>query len=435
MTTQYSPNLDWSPVESFGGGFGGGGYGFSGGGFGARTNDPIPVDTDAVRVGVKRLETTEEALENAHSALSTLRDHGDTESEAIEKIEGKIGQVIDKVNKVAMRYDATGKALLTYVVKVEKLQADAVAALEKARAAQQEYRNAQSAADNARPNMGDWMRDPEQYNVDMHQANAHQESANAAEADRRAAAATVQALVAEYQQAASDCREAIEDAIDDGLNDSFWDKVSGFVGDIVGAAISVAKKVINWIKENWEAILDWVAIILTVVGFILIFTGVGAPLGAALMTAGRVLAAALAIKSLAKGIFKLVKSGGKDGWGDLFGAAVGFFGGRALGKGLKALGGSGVGKWAIAFASRQGQGLATKFGQGVVKGPLTTAGSKFASHVGNRLGAASLLWGKNGVPTFNKAVDDLKSAAAGAGWTVAQGSTHVDDLVRRLVRG
>lgn len=273
-----------------------------------------------------------DAIQSASAALKAVGEGSDSMiSVAVNEVRGKAKKGGEDIGEAESRYRTTAQALLTYAGALDDAQA-------KAREARGEYESAKgshAAAEAKATEFDDKAQLPgAEQAADAKSASTWGNQASALAGDMGAAQSKYNDAVADKEKAGNTAADAISKVIsDDGISDSWWDKLVDFC----------------------EKIGDWVAIAALLLAWV---PGLGQILLA--------LAAIISIIKLIDSLMKFAK--GEMTLGEVIGAAVGvvlsIVGGKALMvalKGLKTLqAGSKVSKAAAKLASRTDAGQKTK---------------------------------------------------------------------------
>ena len=280
---------------------------------------PLDGDVSVIRSRAQGLTSAASAMGTAASQLANIQDYAGYSSGALKAVGDKVGDLREMVLKAQIRYNGAGRALSDYAEALHDAQVKAQEAIATHDGLQGALASAEARADDTRVGPFDFTATDEeradhsiaeaQLEDLRSQAGAAESKYHEAEGDRdRAAETAIKAI------------EAANDASD--LDDSWWDKVSGWVNSLPWKEILATIKVVA----------DFVALLTTVVGLVLMFTPL-APLGAALLAVGRI----AALVSLAVTVFQVVR--GEASWGE---AAIGvlLLATGGIGKLLKGTGGA-----------------------------------------------------------------------------------------------
>jgi hypothetical protein len=232
---------DWSPVAA---------------------GDPVPGDVADARDLARRYARTAEAIRTAGQRLRQL--HAAGRSQALDAFREVTGDTASKIEKAEGRYQVTADALGGWADDLEGVQAEADAALGRAKDAEIDRhrydQQAQAATDDAEKKRLERLRDDAQGRVD---------------AERR----RVEGCHDTWNDAGNRRAGQIKDIIDhDDVKDSFWDNLSGVLSAIaniagaIAAIAGVAALLVGWIPVIGQAlagILGTVALIATAVSLVL----------------------------------------------------------------------------------------------------------------------------------------------------------------------
>jgi hypothetical protein len=344
-----------------------------------------------------------DAIQSASAALKAVGEGSDNMlSAAVNEVRGKAKKGADDVGQAESRYRTTAQALLTYADALEAAQDKAKEARSDHETAAGSHAAAQAKADEfedkAKVPGADQAADSKSATTWSTQATNLATSMGAAETKYNEA-------VADKEKAGNTAADAIEKVIsDDGVSDSWWDKLVDFC----------------------EKIGDWVAIAALLLSWVPIL--------------GQVLLAVAAIISIIKLIDSLIKfANGEMTLGEVVAAAIGvvlsIVGGKAIMvalKGLKALSnGAKAAKIASKVAKRVDAGKNGKKTQ-TLKKELKNARKKHNKSVAKFKDSLKndMKISKNDVKdelkeTFTKPFTDLKDAF--------KNPAQLDDALKTLV--
>ena len=287
----------------------------------------IPADVHAnpqqVGVAASELSATGEALRDAARRLRTLANNDLTVSLAVDEVRERARETVTTVDKVAGRYEDAGAALATYRSKLD----DALGRLRAARA------KIDSNNDESR-----WQRH-RRWELERELQRGTIDPDGSAELVRLTRTTNqFENSSATQQSYASNAREDIRTAalvaagaLDDaaetaGLNDGFWDAVSGafqaayeWSQENLGPILEIIRDVLKVLKS----ILDVICLIVTILS---IFIPILAPLAAALTAVSLILGGLILLCSLC--LFAL----GRLSAGQLLGDAIDFAAGLITAK-------------------------------------------------------------------------------------------------------
>ncbi len=237
---------------------------------------PLEGDVSTIRSRATKLTTAATAMGSAATQLEHIKSYSGYSSGALKAVGDKVGDLKQMVLNAQRRYDGAGDALTTYAGALDEAHAKADEAISEHRGLEGSLATAESRADSTRTNPFD-LGTTDQERTDHRNAVNHlhdlQHQADAAETkyehakDDRDRAATVAIHAIENANEASD------------LDDSWWDKAKGWVAKLP------LKEILAKIKQ----IAEWVSVIATLVGVVLLFTPF-APFGALLISVGRIAA-------------------------------------------------------------------------------------------------------------------------------------------------
>lgn len=214
-----------------------------------------------------------EAVRTTISNLRTVTSGINTRSDAVDAFVEIADKVRANLIEVEERYDTITEQLSIYANALSDLKSRAF--------------TIQSLARNAEEAIGDknWVYWREKDELDLMLYDDPARPAQQRYVDRldreldelRASVGTanddLDALLDEWRRVADGCADKLKGVIEGSdLNDGFWDKLADWMENVL---------------PDLEFWLDIIAIVLTVVAFVLVFTGVGAPLAAALFMVAR----------------------------------------------------------------------------------------------------------------------------------------------------
>lgn len=314
------PCYDWTPV----------GY----------LQHPIPGDSDAVLQGVREFRTTAGHLRDAARGLSTLEAADQTESEALDTLDDDMRHVIAVLYQALDRYEDAADALASYAPALLRAQQQAEQALQAATQSRQQYEQAARSANDMRWQIMTTI-DPDQRRELLQSYHHARARASDAQADYIGAEDRIQDAIHDAKVAGDHAADRLQSSINNkDLNDSLVDVLKELGGQVLAFFDSAGKLIADLVKKVldldllWD-VLNWASLALTVVGAVLMFTPL-APVGAALLLAGRIVGAVTIVKSLYdlhKGFVKGSQTGDfSDFWLEGGLMLVGLVGGKGIGK-------------------------------------------------------------------------------------------------------
>src|SRR5215472_14051639 len=207
--------------------------------------DPVPGDPQRISEEAAHLASTAQEIQGQVARLRAIASgHSVEKGLHVDKLKSASSDVADNLDKVVGRYQKTSAALSAWVPELDYAQSQSL----KARA------QAQDAAARQRANQP--IVRPSNYQPtpqDTQQDQARASALNTANSDLAAARAMLDAATSYRDQKGSDTRNKIENAINDGVHDSWWDKFKGFIGQYS-----------SWIA-NICTVLEVLALILAIV--------------------------------------------------------------------------------------------------------------------------------------------------------------------------
>jgi hypothetical protein len=192
---------DWSPLAS---------------------SDPVPGDPQRISQETAHLASVAQEISGQVARLRAIASGQSVEKGLhVEKLKSASADVAGSLDKVVGRYRKTSAALAGWVPELEYAQSQSLKALAAA----------QDAAGRQRANQP--ITRPSGYQETPADKQADQTRASAlsqADADLAAARRMLDAASSYRDQKGSDTRNKIENAIHDGVADSWWDRFKGFIG-------------------------------------------------------------------------------------------------------------------------------------------------------------------------------------------------------------
>jgi hypothetical protein len=296
--------------------------------------DPTPGDPVLVLSGGQEYLEVAGSIDNAASAMSRLDVEG-TVSQAVDALMATKEDTIGEIRKAHGRYVAAGEALVGYASALERVQSETLAALDKAR-------DAQDAAQAASGSKDRWQDLADSAKDETDKAE-YEQKARQADGEADQAAGAISSAKSSIESAVSDRNRAAEHAIDrieeitgsDDLNDGWWEdwgsKLVAAIADIadmistIAGILAIIVAFIPIVGTALAGVLIVIAAVAAIVSAVanitLAATGERSWAEAGLAIAGAALsliglgAAAKAATGLAKGITKgAFKQGMKKGW-------------------------------------------------------------------------------------------------------------------------
>jgi hypothetical protein len=280
-------------------------------------SDPTPGDPVLVLSGGQEYQEVARSIDNAASAMSRLDVDG-TISQAVDSLMEAKEDTIGEIRKAHTRYVAAGDALVGYASALERVQSETLAALERAR-------DAQDAAQAASGSKDRWQELADSAK-DETEKQEYQQKADQAGGDAEAAQSTISSAQGTIESAVSDRNRAADHAVDqieeitssDDLNDGWWD---------------------NWGSKLVAAIADIADMISTIAGILAIVVAFIPIVGTALAGVLLVIAAVAAIVSAVANL--TLAATGERSWAEagiaIAGAALSLIGLGAAAKAIKGL--------------------------------------------------------------------------------------------------
>ncbi|MFE7404991.1 polymorphic toxin-type HINT domain-containing protein [Isoptericola sp. NPDC057559] len=206
-------------------------------------SDPTPGDPVLVLAGGQDYLEVAGSIDDAAGAMSRL-DVAGTVSQAVDALMETKEDTVSEIRRAHSRYQATGEALVDYARTLDRVQAETLAALEKARSAKDAADSAAGSRDRYQ-DLADTATDAEQKREYQQQADAAGGNADDANGQAAAARSDIESAVSDRDRAANDAASRIEDITSgDDLNDSWWDdwgsKVVAAIADIADMISTIA---------------------------------------------------------------------------------------------------------------------------------------------------------------------------------------------------
>jgi hypothetical protein len=255
-------------------------------------SDPTPGDPVLVLSGGQEYLEVARSIDNAASAMSRL-DVAGTISQAVDSLMEAKEDTIGEIRKAHSRYVAAGDALVGYASALERVQSETLAALERAR-------DAQDAAQAASGSKDRWQ-DLADSAKDETEKAEYEQKAQQADGEADQAAGAISSAKSDIESAVSDRNRAADHAIDrieeitssDDLNDGWWE---------------------DWGSKLVAAIADIADMISTIAGILAIIVAFIPIVGTALAGVLIVIAAVAAIVSAVANI--ALAATGERSWGE-----------------------------------------------------------------------------------------------------------------------
>lgn len=279
---------------------------------------PIPGDPAKVLDYAVYYERVAEAIQDTATNLRATVDATQTESEAIAAFRDLATKVAESVSEIDGRYTAVASAMRTYEAELDRTRSQALAQLSVAGEALEDRQNAITREYRYRDQLEDPNTPPANIPYIQHKLNVAESDQTDATVRIQSAKDAIERLIDERATAANAAANAIRNVIDGSdLNDSWWDKVADFAATVWNLYLD-ALEVLMDVLDVLLPILDILSLILTIVAIVLILTGVGAAIGAALLTVARVInLISLALKAVKFMATALLVVGGRRSLADL----------------------------------------------------------------------------------------------------------------------
>ena len=185
-------------------------------------SDPVPGDPQRISEEAAHLASTAQEIQGQVARLRAIASgHSVEKGLHVDKLKSASSDVADNLDKVVGRYQKTSVALSAWVPELEYAQSQSLKALTQAQdaAARQRANQPIPRSANYQPTSQDTLQD-QQRQTALNQANS----------DLATARQMLNNATSYRDQKGSDTRNKIENAINDGVHDSWWDKFKGFIG-------------------------------------------------------------------------------------------------------------------------------------------------------------------------------------------------------------
>ncbi|WP_423464729.1 polymorphic toxin-type HINT domain-containing protein [Promicromonospora sp. MS192] len=296
--------------------------------------DPTPGDPVLVLAGGQEYLEVARSIDDAAGAMSRL-DVAGTVSQAVDSLMGAKEDTIGEIRRAHARYVAAGDALVGYASALERVQGETLAALDRARDAQDQAASASGSQDRWQE-LADSAKDETEKQEYQSKADQAGNDADQAAGVISGAKSTIESAVSDRDRAANAAVDRIEEITSsDDLNDSWWDdwgsKLVAAIADIadmistIAGILAIVVAFIPVVGQALAGVLIVIAAVAAIVSAVanitLAATGERSWAEAGIAIAGAALSliglggaakAAMGLsKSIAKGTFK---QGLKNGW-------------------------------------------------------------------------------------------------------------------------
>ncbi|MCP2265598.1 hypothetical protein APR03_002954 [Promicromonospora thailandica] len=193
--------------------------------------------------GGQEYQEVARSIDNAAGAMSRL-DVAGTVSKAVDALMGAKEDTISDIRKAHSRYVAAGDALVGYAGALERVQGETLAALDRARDAQDQAQSA-SGSRQRWQELADSARDEAQKQEYESKARQAGDDADQAAGVIAGAKSTIESAVSDRDRAAGAAMDRIEEITSsDDLNDGWWDdwgsKLVAAIADIADMISTIA---------------------------------------------------------------------------------------------------------------------------------------------------------------------------------------------------
>ena len=295
-------------------------------------SDPVPGDPGTVATVAGKYRTTADAVSQASANLARL-DMSENKSLGLATVLDQIKAVRTQLDDVESRVDGASAALEYYGPRLGEAQRLSLEALSEAEVARDAARSSERHRDDA---ASDYYgtNDTAQREAAKQRYDNYNQRVTAENQDLESAKAKLRRAIEERDAAAKTATDALQ-SIDQSspVHDTFGD----YFNEAVNKLIDFWDKYVAPWLDNVCDILDMASLLLSVAALVLTFTGVGAPVAAALFAISKGITL---ITTIAKGVklavsaLKLIE--GRTTWGDLGKDALMFGVGLLLSRGVKA---------------------------------------------------------------------------------------------------
>lgn len=292
----------------------------------------MPGDPGTVATVAGKYRTTADAVSQASANLARL-DMSENKSLGLATVLDQIKAVRTQLDDVESRVDGASAALEYYGPRLGEAQRLSLEALSEAEVARDAARSSERHRDDA---ASDYYgtNDTAQREAAKQRYDNYNQRVTAENQDLESAKAKLRRAIEERDAAAKTATDALQ-SIDQSspVHDTFGD----YFNEAVNKLIDFWDKYVAPWLDNVCDILDMASLLLSVAALVLTFTGVGAPVAAALFAISKGITL---ITTIAKGVklavsaLKLIE--GRTTWGDLGKDALMFGVGLLLSRGVKA---------------------------------------------------------------------------------------------------
>jgi hypothetical protein len=208
-------------------------------------SDPVPGDPQRISEEAAHLASTAQEIEGQVAQLRAIASgHSVEKGLHVDKLRSASGDLADNLDKVVGRYQKTSSALSAWVPELDYAQSQSLKALTQAQDAA-----ARQRANQPIPRPSTYQPTPQDAQDDQARATA----LNTADSDLAAARQMLDNAISYRDQKGSETRNKIENAINDGVTDQWWDKFKAFIGKYA------------WLLRDIATVLEIVATILAII--------------------------------------------------------------------------------------------------------------------------------------------------------------------------
>lgn len=203
-------------------------------------HDPVPGDTATIRDEARRMADIGSTIRDQVRKLRSIGKDGTLKGQYAEKLRSAAGDLAGKLDKTAGRYEKVSGHLRTWADELDHAQRDSITALDMAKEADRTLSKTEVTA-------SDGAKKPEDMTPQERQQEQDRKDAyNAANGRLQAARTKLRGAVGHRDTHEAKVAKWIREAIDDDVEDSWWDNVKDFV-DKHAKLIKVLTDILSWI--------------------------------------------------------------------------------------------------------------------------------------------------------------------------------------------
>ena len=294
---------------------------------------PIPGRPDDLRVYSNYYRDVAEQINETAANLRGETLDADHESEALTEFKDLSLDVASMVNMIDERYGAVADILDFYAEGLEQIQDRAEAKRHSADLAESHLRNVEYSRVELQQQLEGGTLSEANIAIVQQQLDAKEYEAATTRSQIAAAISAIESLQRERHSLADEAGNRIEDVIRGrDLNDTAWDHVCDWAASIGGFLLDCLEAIVAAI-ELLAPYIDILTMLMTIVGFLLVLTGVGVAVGLALIQIAQAIDKVMKIVKIAKiGMLAVLAAGGRRPWSDALNAGVEFGADKLAGK-------------------------------------------------------------------------------------------------------